>query len=79
METKELKQAAIEWVNEGKPCIYRSGWAYRGARAKSITKEEALKLLPSYNFGIGFYSLSFHKEQGIEVLEFNKLSANDLY
>ena len=75
---EENKQKALEWINEGKPCIYRSGWAYRGAGAKSITKEEALKLLPSYSFGIGFYSLSFHKEQGVEVLEFNELSANDM-
>lgn len=76
---EENKQKALEWINEGKPCILRYGLAYRGAGAEYITKEEALKLLPSYSFGIGFYSLSFHKENGIEVLEFNELSANDMY
>lgn len=78
-KNEELKKKAEEWVNNGKPCIYRHGLAWKGARAREITKEEALELLPQYSFGMGFYALSFIKHDGQEVLEFNELSENDLY
>lgn len=64
---------------ECKPCIYRYGWAYKGAGAREITTEKALELLPKYSFGVGFYELLFRKHNGQEVLEFNELSENDLY
>ena len=48
-------------------------------RAREITQEKASELLPKYSFGMGFYELSFTKHNGQEVLEFNELSANDLY
>ncbi len=78
-KNEELKQKAEEWVNNGKPCIYRHGLAWKGAGAKVITNERARKLLPAYSFGMGFYSLSFMQYNNQEVLEFNELSENDLY
>ena len=77
MSNSELKKQAEEWVKSGKPCIYRYGWAYKGAR--EITTEKAQALLPQYSFGMGFYELSFTKHNGQEVLQFNELSENDLY
>ena len=79
MKNNELKKKAEEWVNDGKPCIYRYGWGWKGAGAREISKEEAGKLLPKYSFGMGFYELSFTTHNGQEVLEFNELSANDMY
>nr|UWI11226.1 MAG: hypothetical protein [Bacteriophage sp.] len=79
MSNSELKKQAEEWVKSGKPCIYRYGWAYKGAGAREITTEKALELLPQYSFGVGFYELSFRKHNGQDVLEFNELSENDLY
>lgn len=75
---QENKVAAKNWIEAGKPCIYRSGLAYRGARAKSITREKALELLPMYSFSLGFEILNWAKEDGELVLEFNKLSELDL-
>lgn len=79
MSNSELKEQAEEWVKSGKPCIYRYGWAYKGAGAREITTEKAQALLPQYSFGVGFYELSFTKHNGQEVLQFNELSENDLY
>lgn len=84
----QTKAAALAWIKEGKPCIYRHGWAYRGAYARRLTQEQALELLPKYDFGMGFYEIDFHeqsytdKEHGLlydAVLEFNELGENDLY
>lgn len=44
----------------------------------SLTKEQALKKLPAYSFGMGFYELSFIKINGVDTLEFNELSENDM-
>lgn len=79
MNKNELRKKAEDWINNGNPCIYRYGWAYRGASAREITKEKALELLPKYSFGMGFYELSFTKYNGKDVLEFNELSENDMY
>ena len=76
---RETKEFAREWIEAGKPCVYRYGWGWKGAGSRPMTKEEALKLLPKYSFGKGFYELSFITEGGTEVLEFNELSANDMY
>lgn len=54
MNNNELKKKAEEWVNNGKPCIYRYGWGWKGAGAREISKEEAESLLPKYSFGMGF-------------------------
>ena len=76
---EQTKESAREWIEAGKPCVYRYGWGWKGASARPITKEEALKLLTKYSFGIGFYELSFIKVNGEDTLEFNELSANDMY
>ena len=70
---------AKEWIEAGKPCIYRSGWGWKGAGGRMITKEKALELLPKYSFGKGFYELSWSKFNGETVLEFNELSENDMW
>lgn len=80
MEQKnETREGAREWIEAGKPCVYRYGWGWKGAPARSITKEKALELLPKYSFGKGFYELSYIKLEGREVLEFNELSENDMW
>ena len=72
------KSHAERWVKAGKPCTYRYGWAYRGAPARKITTEEAMRLLPKYSFGMGFYELKFTETKDGTVLEFNELSALDM-
>ena len=76
---KETKEFAKQWIEEGKPCVYRFGWGWKGAGARKITKEKALELLPQYSFGKGFYELSFIKIDGVDTLEFNELSENDMW
>ena len=76
---EKTKEFAQKWVEEGKPCIYRHGWGWKGAGARTISKEEALKLLPKYKFGMGFYELDFIKIDGVDTLEFNELSENDMW
>lgn len=78
-EIKETKEFAKQWIEEGKPCVYRSGWGWKGAGARTISKEKALDLLPKYDFGKGFYELGFIKIDGKDVLEFNELSENDMW
>ena len=56
---EQTKEAAREWIEAGKPCRYRYGFGYKGASSRPITKEKALELLPKYDFGMGFYELSF--------------------
>lgn len=76
---KETKEKALEWINNGKPCMYRRGWGWKGAATRSITNEKALELLPAYSFGMGFYELSFINYKGVDILLFNEFSENDLY
>lgn len=76
---EKTKENARKWIESGKPCVYRYGWAYRGARARHLTEEEALRLLPKYDFGMGFYELSFIKVDGVDTLEFNELGENDMW
>ena len=76
---EKTKEFAKQWIEEDKPCIYRNGWGYRGAGARPISKEKALSLLPKYSFGMGFYELSFIKIDGVDTLEFNELSENDMW
>lgn len=78
MEILETKDFAKQWIESNKPCIYRYGFAFKGASSKRITKEEALRLLPSYHFGIGFHELCFIEYEGETVLKFNEFGENDL-
>lgn len=79
MPTRETEEFAKQWIEEGKPCIYRYGCSWHGVGGREITKEEALKKLPCYSFGGWFYALSFTILNGKEVLLFNELSADDVY
>lgn len=79
LSTWEQENEADRWIEAGGKCVYRHGWEYRGARARSITKEEAKKLRPKYSFGMGFYELSWTNICGERVLEFNELSENDMW
>lgn len=72
------KAQLTELINMGMPCQYRHGFAYRGAIAGYITKEEALRLLPDFTYGMGFYELNYSVKDGIPELEFNELGENDL-
>lgn len=79
MASRETEEYAKQWIEEGKPCVYRYGWTWEGAGSREITKEEALTKLPSYSFGDWFYALSFTIWNGKEVLEFNELGENDMW
>lgn len=78
-ENKETKEAAKRWIEEGKPCVYRYGWRWKGAGARRLDREKALGLLPKYSFGMGFYELSYTTIDGVEYLEFNELGENDMW
>lgn len=78
MTNRETEEFAKQWIEEGKPCIHRYGCSWYGGEAREITKEEALKKLPSYTFGSWFYALSFTICNGKEVLLFNELSLDDM-
>ena len=65
-ENKKTKEFAKQWIEEGKPCMYRYGFGYRGAAGKTISKEKALELLPKYSFGMGFYELSFERNRVVD-------------
>lgn len=78
-KNKETKDYARQWIEDGKPCSFRYGWGWKGAKTRPIAKEEALKKLPSFDFGKGFYMLGFITIDGIETLEFNEVSENDMW
>lgn len=46
--------------------------------AQDISKERALRLLPDYSYGMGFYILNYSIKDGIPELEFNELGENNL-
>ena len=74
------KDKAREWIEAGKPCEYRYGFGWKGAASRPLSNEDALKLLPSYSFGMGFYELSWTTDKnGAQVLLFNEFSANDMW
>lgn len=78
---KNNKEEARKWVDGGGLCIYRYGFAFSGARARKMTKEEALKEINKdrWDFRMGFYELVWTRFNGEECLEFNELGENDLY
>lgn len=74
------KRAEMEaWVRDGKPCVYRYGWGWKGAGARRMTKKEAEQMFPKYHTGKGFWTLSWINFNGEKALEFNELSENDMY
>lgn len=82
MAMENTKESALQWVKDGKPCIYVYGWRWKGAQERYVSQEEAQRMLdeqPQWSFGKGFYELSFIKYDGRTVLEFNELSLNDMW
>lgn len=78
MNTKE-KEEAKTFIENGGKCQFRFGYAWKGAGARPLTKEQALEKLPKFNFGMGFYELDWMEVNGERVLEFNELGENDLW
>ncbi len=78
---EQTKQTAIEFINNGGKSIYRYGWGWKGAKPNYKTKEWALDELskPRWDFGKGFYELSWRTIDGETILEFNELSVNDMW
>lgn len=73
--------AATQWAKNNGFCAYRYGWAFKGAEIENITRDKALEMLASGNwdFGKGFYELSWIRLEGQSCLEFNELSENDMW
>ncbi len=64
-------------IEKGIPCFYKYGlWDTIGTR-KSISKKEALKLLPNYDFEQGFYILIVPENKS--YILFKELSETDLW
>ena len=78
---ENIKQAAIDFVNNGGKYIYRYGWQWKGAGSNYKTKEWALEQLNKscWSFGKNFWKLSWTERDGETVLEFNELSENDMW
>ena len=67
-----------KWIKKGKRCVYREGWAYRGASARELSMDKAIEMLDQYSFGKGFYQLGWKIIDGRVALEFNELSVLDM-
>lgn len=78
---ENTKEEAKKFVENGGKCIYRYGWAWKGAGASPLSKEDALDKLSKsgWKFGKGFYELSWITMNNETVLEFNELSDNDMW
>lgn len=78
---KDTKECALQWVNEGKPCIYRYGYNYKGAGNRPLTNERAKELIvkPCWSFGMGYYELRWERHDNLDVLCFNEFGENDLW
>lgn len=92
MTNEEKRTEAVEWVNAGKPCKYRHGLSFRGARAGKISTEEAKRMLSdcivrqgkrhyTWTFGMSFNELHWEEDRTTHerYLVFNEYSENDLY
>lgn len=75
----ETQDAAKQWVEDGKPCTFTFGLAYRGAGQERIATDRAHELLKHHHFGIGFYTLFWREYNGEVVLNFTEYGENDLY
>ena len=74
---EKTKTEALKFINEGGECKRRYGWGWKGAPAHTISKEEALKLFPEYDFGEGYKVLYW--EENDNVLVFNEYSLSDMF
>lgn len=78
VECYSREQIISEWINKGNPCFYQLGFSYKGATPRHIDKQQAIELLPKYNFGKGFYELSWRIVDGVAALVFNEYSVYDM-
>lgn len=78
---ENTKEEAKKFVENGGKCIYRYGWAWKGAKARPLSKEDALDKLSKsgWEFSKGFYELSWKAINNETVLKFNELSDNDMW
>jgi len=75
---ENTKERARLWVACGGRVSKRYGWGWKGAKQKAISKDEAMELLPKYDFGKGFYMLTWTYHEDMPCLCFNELSVNDM-
>lgn len=66
-------------IEQGLPCFRRYGFGWKGASSFPITKEEALRLLPNYSPGMGFYELREESMNGEPCLTFVEYSESDMF
>ena len=67
-----------KWIEANRPCTFIYGFSYKGAKARLITKEEALKKIKKHSFGIGYYSMEWTVFNGMAVLQFAEYSESDM-
>lgn len=72
-DCKDRQEIKKKWIEKGYPCSERYGFAYRGAVAKRITKEEALKEIDKC------FEFEFQTINGEPNLVLQFYSAGDLY
>lgn len=86
---KEIKDA-IAFIRNGGSAAYQYGFSYKGARAKSMSAQQAIKELQTvitggaypcckWSFNGRFYRLSYEKINGKKTLLFNELGENDMF
>ena len=76
LNNKEELKKLIE--NDELPCYERYGFRWKGASSSPITKEKALKLLPKFSPGMGFYELCEETVNGKQSLVFVEYSESDM-
>ena len=67
-----------KWIEANRPCTFIYGFSYKGAKARLITKEEALKKIKTHSFGVGYYSMEWTVFKGMAVLQFSEYSESDM-
>lgn len=67
-----------KWIEADRPCTFIYGFEYKGAKARLITKEEALEKIKTHSFGIGYYSMEWTVFDGMAVLQFSEYSESDM-
>jgi len=75
---ENTKERARLWVACGGRVSKRYGWGWKGAEQQPISEYEAMELLPKYDFGKGFYMLTWTYYEDMPCLCFNELSENDM-
>lgn len=79
-EVKKLTRDEIldKWINAGKLVVGGFGWKYRGSGEHVIPNDVAASMFPKYDFGKGFYELSWTIYKGEVALSMREYSENDM-